>query len=309
MKVKTINAIIAKKMKAWWESIENEELRDRVKKETVVTGGCIASMLLREKVRDFDVYLKTEQTVHELTEYYVEQFKKGRKFDEKRPISVDRQNGRVRIVVKSAGVASEGNDSLGYEYFESQAPEEAQAYISDVIGGDADIEELFDVTEEEALEEEDKQFRPVFLSTNAITLSNQIQIVIRFYGTPEEIHENYDFVHCTNYWTKKTGTVLNQPALESLITKELRYVGSLYPVCSIIRTRKFIDRGWRITAGSMLKMIMQSSDLDLHNLNVLEDQLTGVDVAYFQEVISKLKEKDKKKVTTSYLLEILDKMF
>lgn len=54
---------------------------------------------------------------------------------------------------------------------------------------------------------------------------------------------------------------------------------------------------------------MQVSELDLKDIKVLEDQLTGVDVAYFIEVISKLKEKDPEKVNSAYLIEIIDRMF
>jgi hypothetical protein len=39
-------------------------------------------------------------------------------------------------------------------------------------------------------------------------------------------------------------------------------------------------------------MAMQISELDLTDLAVLEDQLTGVDTAYFLQLIEKLKEKD-----------------
>src|SRR3546814_1666855 len=79
-------------------------------------------------------------------------------------------------------------------------------------------------TEAAALETSDPTYRPVFMSTNAITLSDKIQIVLRFYGEADAIHENYDFVHCTNYWTSKDANLtLRQPALESLLCKELRY--------------------------------------------------------------------------------------
>ncbi|HXJ41375.1 MAG TPA: hypothetical protein VNH18_18985, partial [Bryobacteraceae bacterium] len=60
----------------------------------------------------------------------------------------------------------------------------------------------------------------------------------------------------------------------------------------LFRLRKFIKRGWSINAGQILKIAFQVSELDLNNLEVLEDQLTGVDVAYFVQLITKLKEKD-----------------
>lgn len=154
------------------------------------------------------------------------------------------------------------------------------------------------------------KYRPVFISTNAITLSNQIQIVLRFYGEPEEIHENYDFIHCTNYWTAEHSELfLNQPALESLLARELRYSGSLYPLASMIRMRKFIKRNWSINAGQILKMALQISDLDLRDVEVLEEQLTGVDVAYFLQLIEILKGVDKTKLDYAYIVEIIDRMF
>jgi hypothetical protein len=57
--------------------------------------------------------------------------------------------------------------------------------------------------------------------------------------------------------------VLRAEALESILTKELRYVGSRYPLCSVIRTRKFLARGWTINAGQYVKMCFQISQLDL----------------------------------------------
>jgi hypothetical protein len=155
---------------------------------------------------------------------------------------------------------------------------------------------------------EDK-YKPIFITDNAISLSGDIQLIIRFYGSPEEIHENYDFVHCTNYWTSKDSKlVLNQPALECLLAKELKYQGSKYPICSIIRTRKFLQRDWRINAGQYLKMAFQISKLNLSDPKVLEDQLIGVDVAYFQIIINAFKDK-KRDITEEYLSEIIDRVF
>jgi hypothetical protein len=185
-------------------------------------------------------------------------------------------------------------------------------------GTDDDIEQTYEDTQAAAQEVEEigedgrPQYRPVFLSSNAITLSNRLQIVIRFYGEPDEIHANYDFVHCTNYWTAHNSALVLRPeALEALLTKELRYVGSRYPVCSLIRVRKFVTRGWTINAGQILKMCLQVQALDLTNYRVLEDQLTGVDMAYFAEVLGKVRNTtaDNETLNAAYLIEIIDRMF
>lgn len=312
MKAKTIKKVIKAKVDDWLASIEDDRVRALASKNTVVTGGCIASMLLKEPVNDFDLYFTNKETTAAVAEYYVARFSSKNKAGIEVPISVDKEGDRVRIVVKSAGIASEEGTSTPYEYFESRPDDHAGRYVGEVLGDAGDIEEAMEETTEAALAVDDgkPKYRPVFLSTNAITLSHKVQIVLRFYGSADTIHENYDYVHCTNYWTSKDGElVLRQPALESLLAKELRYVGSKYPICSVIRLRKFIKRGWSVNAGQILKMMLQISELDLKDNAVLQDQLTGVDAAYFVQLVSKVKEKDHEKVNSAYLVEIIDRMF
>jgi hypothetical protein len=313
MKPKTIKAIISKKMKVLFESISDESARKLAEKNTIVTGGCIASMLLNEPVNDFDIYFRTKEAAETLARYYVSKFKPQSRKGIPCQIRVVSEFDRVKIVVQSAGIVSEDGTEKPYEYFESRPEGEAGEYVGEVMDDPGEIEETYEETECMALKVEDddaQKHRPVFLSTNAITLSGKIQLVLRFFGEPEQIHENYDYVHCTNYWTSwDNNLVLKQAALESLLSKELFYVGSKYPVCSIFRLRKFIKRGFTINAGQMLKIMMQISALDLTVISVLQDQLTGVDCAYFLEVINKLKEKDPEKVNTAYLCEIIDRMF
>lgn len=310
MRAKTIKAVLAKKFNDFVASIDDEEVRKLVEKNTIITGGAIVSMLLGEKVNDYDLYFTNKETTQRVAEYYVERFKVKHAAGINCSISVDTTDDRVRIVVKSAGIASEDGTDEPYQYFEGRPDGEAGGYVSEVMADAGDIEDTYEATQEGALENDDPAYRPVFISTNAITLSNKIQLILRFYGDADTIHENYDFVHCTNYWTSADGNlVLRQEALESLLSRELRYVGSKYPIASVIRLRKFLRRGWVINAGQILKMMFQVSELDLTNIAVLEEQLTGVDVAYFIELINKLKEKDNDKVNAAYLVEIIDRMF
>lgn len=317
MKAKTIRAVIRAKIDEWTASIEDAAVRKLASENTIVTGGAIASMLLREPVNDFDIYFRTKEAAEAVAKYYVERFKIKKKTGIDCKISVQAHNDRIKIVVKSAGIASEDGAERPYEYFEgSAAAEDAGAYVGEVMQDPGEIQDVYEATEKAALATEEtdpaKRYRPIFLSTNAITLSNRIQLVLRFFGEPDAIHANYDFVHCTNYWcswVKDHPLTLKQPALEAILAKELLYVGSKYPVCSLFRLRKFIRREWTVSAGQILKIVMQVSALDLTNIEVLEDQLTGVDSAYFIEVISKLKENDPTKVNAAYLIEIIDRMF
>jgi len=316
MKAKTIKQVIRKKIDAWLESIEDKSVRVLVAKNTIVTGGAIASLLLKERVNDFDVYFRNRETALAVARYYVANFEPMKRNGIDCAISVDdSQADRVRIVVKSAGIASEDGSDQPYEYFESRPEGEANDYVGEVMNDPGEIEDTNEALREGANQDTSSTdarppYRPIFLSTNAITLSDRVQVVLRFYGEPDNIHENYDYVHCTNYWTSWDETLVLRPAaLEALLSRELTYVGSKYPVCSIIRLRKFIRRGWTINAGQMLKIMMQISALNLTDPAVLQDQLTGVDCAYFAELIAKVKEKDPTKINVAYLCEIIDRMF
>jgi len=285
MKIKTINKIIEKKVDDWIASIDNPNLRALLKKNVIITGGCITSFLTGEKVNDYDIYFIDFETTKKVAEYYIvkarEKYHKAVELDW---TDQGLESKRVRIRIPSAGVI-----------------------------GDEQPDEQHDVEESEVEKEEIPAYSVIHMSENAITLSSMIQLVIRFYGDPEEIHKNYDFIHCTNYWTRSTKLVTNTAALESILTKELRYSGSLYPLCSIIRTRKFIGRGWRIHAGQYLKMCFQLNELDLKDIDVLRDQLTGVDSAYFHMLIEALESRKEnhpeEDISAEYVCEIVDRIF
>lgn len=316
LKSKTIKSVLRNKVNAWLESITDEGLRDRCRKEAIVTGGSIASMLLGEDVNDFDIYFRTKETVRAVADYYVAQFAKHPKAQGgvAVPIFVEelkdsQGKDRVRIVVKSAGVAGSGQEK-DYQYFEGSTNDhDAGDYVSEAFDPLSDVKDIVEGVRP-ALEGEGQKYTAAFLSTNAISLRGKIQLILRFYGEPDEIHASYDFIHCMNYWESGTSSLILRPeALEALLSRTLVYAGSQYPLCSVIRSRKFIKRGWRINAGQYLKMAMQISNLDLTDHVTLEEQLTGVDVAYFAEVIAKIKKRDPSKVDSAYLTEIIDRMF
>ena len=294
MNAKTINKILKRKVNEWVLSINDLELTKKIEKDIIITGGCIASFLMGDDVNDYDVYFKTRETALAVTEYYVDLFNSK---NSNSSAEIKEEDERIKIHIQSKGVASEDENNAMLEAPFENAVDALKEIVTDLHDDDGEKE----------------KYRVVFMSSNAITLSDDIQIVIRFFGDPKEIHKNYDFAHCTNYWTYDDGVVTNAEALEALITKELVYMGSKYPLCSIIRTRKFIKRGFHINAGQYLKMFFQLNELDLTDIEVLEDQLIGVDSAYFTLLIDGIKSKMENdpsfKISTPYVVSIIDKIF
>lgn len=327
---KTIKSIMSRKLAHWAQSIEDEEVRNLVKSNTIITGGVFVSMLLGEPVNDFDVYFRTPQVAAKVAQYYIDRVAAAKGAHKDRTMELQywtswgkwepvgqRQitdNQRIRIMIKSSGVAGERAHT---DDFAGSGEDQTLADVGangDVMGGvlPQAAEDASDETEGEEVAK--PPYRPVYLSSNAITLANGVQLVIRFAGEPEEIHKNYDFVHCTCYWTSwDRKLVLPPEALECILSKRLHYMGSLYPICSMIRTRKFIQRGWRINAGQYLKMAMQISKLNLEDIRVLEEQLTGVDSAFFAQLIHMMQEEQAKdpalRLDSTYVSELIDRIF
>jgi len=88
MKGKTIAKILKSQVGRWIKSIEDEKLRELVSKNTIVTGGSIASMLLGEDVNDYDIYFKNNETAKAVADYYVEKFQDSKKTQGGIPVKI-----------------------------------------------------------------------------------------------------------------------------------------------------------------------------------------------------------------------------
>ena len=299
MQHKTISKIIKAKILAWISTIKNDDLKKELLKNVLVSGGSIASMFLNEKVNDFDVYIKDIDVLKNLATYYANEH------------GVEVFDGREKQDLLDDVSYTDINDGDFDEFncgfkatrkrvaIESLCKNQIKFFMQDGAGKAVNLD----------VSPESMNFTPLFFSPNAISLSDDLQIVVRFHGDDKEIHSTFDFVHATNYWTLESGLVTNKEALESLLCKQLKYQGSLYPLTTIIRIKKFLKRGWNISAGEQLKVMFQIAEFDLTNPEVLENQLIGVDVAYFSTLIDCLRGVKKEQITSQYFNALIDRVF
>lgn len=107
-----------------------------------------------------------------------------------------------------------------------------------------------------------------------------IQLVSVVYGKPEEVLEKFDFSICKiilwyasgKGWKALVGTGF----FEDLAVKRLRYVapkGHPHAGSSLLRTRKFLARGYHLPVESLAKIL---TDLYCDNLTKYDSQLTEV---------------------------------
>jgi hypothetical protein len=122
-----------------------------------------------------------------------------------------------------------------------------------------------------------KSYYPVYATQNAITLADGIQVILRFHGEPEQITQNFDFLHCKGFYTMWDGEMTIPPeSLKVIVNKQLHYVSNKYPIGSLIRMCKFVSRGWSISPEQIIKIALKVNLLDMTDLNVVEEQLRGM---------------------------------
>ena len=235
----------------WLGTLEDNKLKSQVQNHCFFAGGAIASLLTDTPVNDYDIYFDDATALLRVAGYYVNQWDSHHT---EHPVDVTLDGGKVKLSMCKEGKASVPTT------------------------------------------EDTKPYEPVCFTDNAITLygpQGNIQIITRFIGAPATITHQFDFAHTTCFYTPGSylsdgHLVLPVEAVESIATHELVYTGSAYPLSSLIRTRKFIQRGWKCNAGQYLKMGLQLHALDLTDLDTLRDQLVGIDMDYFSRLLNSL---------------------
>lgn len=267
MSERSIKAKIVTKLTEFLGSIADPDIADIIRENSIISGGAIASMLLGEKVNDYDIYLKNIDAAIAVSNYFI------KRDIEKRSIAVS--------IKEVENIKRETEKRVFYDF----------------PGGI--IRALHP----------DGSYSIRAITSNALTLSDDVQLITRFYGTPEEIHRNFDFIHCTNYYDCLTGKlVLNIDAMHSLMSKRLYYAGSLYPIASLLRIRKFLDRDWTISAGQVAKISLQLTDIQL-TPSILAEQLLGVDLLYMSAFLEKLQFQEGEELDMGLVATLLDEVF
>ena len=298
---KTIEKIINRKLDSWIKTIDLEN-KEEIKNSIIVTGGAIVNLLVGIQPNDFDIYFSDSNVAKQVAEYYLKDLMKtsdGNGMVSR--IGVSQTGQGLRLMIKSAGVAGPENPETGYEYFELSGNDPSRYFDKTVFKNNL-----------RKAKNKEGQYLLLLATDNAISLSDDVQLITRFVGNPEKIHENFDFEHTKSYWTSSTGLVINHQSLELIMSRTLKYTGSMFPLCSMFRLRKFLKRGWSITAGEMLKISYDISKLDLNDINVLREQLIGVDCAYFMQLIELLEKEYKEDLTTisrTYIINLIDRVF
>lgn len=157
--------------------------------------------------------------------------------------------------------------------------------------------------------ENDLEYTPVYATPNTLTLNNGIQLVIRYTGHPNFVLSKFDFDHTKMYYHCGELTIYDQ-ALRSAFANELIYNRQAYPLSSLFRLKKFIRRGWGVSAGQLTKLAMQLALIDFSNLTLLKDQLYGIDVLYIESLVEQMEIYSvNNALSPDYISSLIDEVF
>lgn len=282
MKVRAIKKVLSRKFNEFTDSIPDEKVKEAVTQHGIIAGGAIASLLLGQKVNDYDIYFDNLEAAKRVGQYYINLFNDKSEYG----VTLEEEEGRIKIKV-AGGAAGE------------EIAEEDDLPLRSLLElGGLGVN----------LDEEAEAYVPRFITENAISLIGDIQLIMLFQDQPLELIQRFDFVHCRCYWIPGGELVLPPESILSILTQDLKYVGNDYPLHSLIRVRKYLRRGWFISAGELLKIAVKLNELDLMDVETLQNQLMGVDVAYFREMWSMIDDLNGQ-LTPPALYDIIDSVF
>jgi hypothetical protein len=260
-------------------SDEYDKFLNEFKETVFIAGGCIPNRLKNKKINDFDIFIKTDEIKQFIISY-------------------------VLSIIQSYAIDT--SELFWSNKFGCFYTKKDKQYYDDVKDFDcydslAKANKKYEIVffkEYEVLDEfdfiMDNPPRKIIISKNAITIvlnSNTFQFIICDIFDENTIVNNFDFIHTTNYFDPATQKIhLNNDAMLSIATNELKYVGSNHPISSLIRLRKFEKDGWNINKFDILRICNDISKISLTDKESYLREITGISGINYKEIFEVLNE-------------------
>lgn len=138
----------------------------------------------------------------------------------------------------------------------------------------------------------------------------KVQLIKRVYGTPLEIINQFDFTTTMAAYIPNTSDfILGETFLYDLCQRELYFnINAKYPICSLWRTKKFIAKGFHLSAGEFLKLSLAINNLKIKTYKDLKEQLEGIDTLFLKELTDICLNKELENYDFRIALEIINKV-
>lgn len=84
------------------------------------------------------------------------------------------------------------------------------------------------------------------VTTNAITLNNNFQLITKLTGQPTDVTKSFDYEHCRAYYIPETHVLYMTKLTYNCIMQKRLVKHNVNPDASYSRESKFMNKGWKI---------------------------------------------------------------
>lgn len=118
-----------------------------------------------------------------------------------------------------------------------------------------------------------------------------IQIIKKEVGEPEDMVDRFDFTVCQAiYDFKENKMIMVNRFLRDLAKKELIFTGSKYPLASLYRVKKYMEKGFHISGIELIKLALTVQNIDIDNEAELGEHIAGFDIMILRDLLNELEE-------------------
>ncbi|WP_123032206.1 hypothetical protein [Bacillus sp. TYF-LIM-B05] len=107
----------------------------------------------------------------------------------------------------------------------------------------------------------------------------KVQMIhFRFFTDPKEIFETFDYTVCMGAFDFKTEEfILHNDFLKHNSQRVLRFnSGTAFPIVSLIRVQKYIDKGYTISKSELIRVILACMNLNIDTYEELKEHIGGM---------------------------------
>jgi hypothetical protein len=138
----------------------------------------------------------------------------------------------------------------------------------------------------------------------------KIQYIKKIVGSGEYILSKFDFTICEcAYLIKTQEFIMSSDFLPDLCARRLRYnISGEYPIASLWRTKKYIERGFKLPAIESIKLSLRINNLKIDSYKNLKEQLEGIDTLFLKDLTDILIENGEKKFDLNEALAYMEQV-
>jgi len=172
---------------------------------------------------------------------------------------------------------------------------------------------------------ENKGFTPAFKTNNALsynllphgeTNSIRVQLIRKYFGTPNEIISKFDYTVCMAAYEPNHGVnwewgtmTVDDRFLYHLSEKLLVFNHKTeYPIASLWRAKKYLKREFKLPAIECIKLALAINNLKIGSYEGLKDQLEGIDTFFLKDLTDAMLEKADEVYDFEQALEWMDRI-